>query len=241
MNKYIGNFYFNNIGLEYQVLDIVSQKYNSQNVYRIKFIKSKYETTVRSTEINRGNIKDRLSPSVYNVGIIGFATIKENEKEYSIWRNMLSRCYDESDINFHNYGELGVSVCDRWKRFDYFISDIKNVDGYDEHMFNNCLIQLDKDKRQSNIPKSEIVYSPETCEFVTISENCKYRNNSKIGDNLRKRKINFTAINPNGEIIVANGVRDFAEKYKLNPSSISKCLNGSKDNYKGWTFERVVE
>ncbi len=45
--------------------------------------------------------------------------------EYEAWHAMKSRCYQKSDISFHNYGGRGITVCDDWRRsFSEFIRDM---------------------------------------------------------------------------------------------------------------------
>lgn len=40
------------------------------------------------------------------------------------WKHMLSRCYNENDPSYPKYGARGVSVCERWKDFENFVSDV---------------------------------------------------------------------------------------------------------------------
>ena len=37
---------------------------------------------------------------------------KEYEKLYSVWGNMLKRCYNEECDRFYAYGARGIKVCD---------------------------------------------------------------------------------------------------------------------------------
>src|SRR5262245_36849518 len=51
-----------------------------------------------------------------------------NTSAYQSWLNMRSRCYNQKNKGFHNYGGRGVKVCDRWMdvRFGFlnFLSDM---------------------------------------------------------------------------------------------------------------------
>lgn len=43
---------------------------------------------------------------------------------YTIWAGMKTRCTNESDKNFANYGARGITYCDRWKHFANFAADL---------------------------------------------------------------------------------------------------------------------
>ena len=46
-------------------------KYHDNRNVEIQFLKTGFETVVQLTNIKSGKVKDRLSPSVYGVGILG--------------------------------------------------------------------------------------------------------------------------------------------------------------------------
>lgn len=47
------------------------------------------------------------------------------KKTYGAWLGMRRRCYNSKDKNYHNYGQRGIGVCDRWRDdFDAFVSDM---------------------------------------------------------------------------------------------------------------------
>ena len=49
----------------------------------------------------------------------------ENPGEYSSWWNMISRCHDPRNKQFHTYGARGVAVCSRWRNsFAAFLADM---------------------------------------------------------------------------------------------------------------------
>jgi hypothetical protein len=44
---------------------------------------------------------------------------------FTVWNNMIRRCYDPSNNAYHNYGGRGITVCDRWKAsFANFYADM---------------------------------------------------------------------------------------------------------------------
>lgn len=143
----------------------------------IKFYKCVYEsgwiTITTSGHVRAGEIKDMFSPSVFGVGCLGFAsgyaTRKGDRTLYYMWRAMIRRCYDVNYKAYKWYGEKGITVCERWKRLDYFIEDVSKIKGYNFNKIKNGKLELDKDI----INRSLKIYSLETCCFVSHSENVK--------------------------------------------------------------------
>jgi hypothetical protein len=43
---------------------------------------------------------------------------------FSIWRNMIARCYDPANLKFNDYGGRGIEVCRYWHNFDNFAVDV---------------------------------------------------------------------------------------------------------------------
>lgn len=44
---------------------------------------------------------------------------------YTVWQNMISRCYNSRAGSYPNYGGKGITVCDRWRSsFINFLSDM---------------------------------------------------------------------------------------------------------------------
>lgn len=43
---------------------------------------------------------------------------------YLTWANMLSRCFDENQPGYVNYGGRGITVCQRWYHFANFVEDM---------------------------------------------------------------------------------------------------------------------
>ena len=70
---------------------------------------------------------------------------------------MLSRCFDNRNASYKNYGERGITVCDRWRGeggFVNFLADMgKRPDG-------KTLDRIDGDGN----------YEPSNCRWATPTE-----------------------------------------------------------------------
>ena len=50
---------------------------------------------------------------------------KFHSREYKSWQNILQRCTNKNDKDYHYYGGRGINVCDRWKEsFENFLADM---------------------------------------------------------------------------------------------------------------------
>ena len=50
---------------------------------------------------------------------------------YNSWRAMYDRCFLKSSISYKNYGAKGITVCERWRCFKWFLEDMgERPDGY---------------------------------------------------------------------------------------------------------------
>ena len=142
---------------------IISYK-DSKNVH-IKFIGTGYETTVRLGNIKSGKVKDRYSPSVYSVGIIGVKyTISEygvHTKEYMLWKSMLRRCYSNTyKKKYTTY--IDCKCSENFKSYEYFYEWCHSQIGFGNEGF-----ELDKDL----LVKGNKVYSEDSCIFIPTEIN----------------------------------------------------------------------
>lgn len=157
--------FINNQGSKYKVLDKISSK-----KYKIQFLNTGFIKEVQSGNILKGEIADPYFPSVSYVGYPGIYD-KSNPSysglAYQIWRNMLSRCYNEKDTGYRQYGEKGIFVSNRWRNFENFLNDLPKIHGFIKWLDNPSDYHLDKDYYGSKI------YSKDTCVFLPQSYNTK--------------------------------------------------------------------
>ena len=91
---------------------------------------------------------------VYNIGIYekGIYDTVKDKKAYTVWKNILQRCYDEKTLNrFPSY--KGCAICSDWIYFQTFAKWFYQtyIEGY----------TIDKD-----ILGNGKLYSPDNCCFV---------------------------------------------------------------------------
>jgi hypothetical protein len=77
----------------------------------------------------------------------GFAKRGIRNRAYVTWQRMLRRCLTTSDSSYAKYGARGITVCDRWRSFENFLSDmgepgpklsIDRIDGKKGYSPENC-------------------------------------------------------------------------------------------------------
>lgn len=206
---------------------LVLSKGDKYNYYRVKFLNTANIDEFRKDAILNGCITDRYAPTYCGVGIIGnVSTKRDNSRKYKVWANMLSRCYNENNIEYNAYGGRGIIVCSEWLTFEYFLNDIQYIENWNEEEFNNGNLELDKDIKQS-FQKENKIYSKQTCMWLNKEINNK---------NQHSQQRKFKAIAPNGEIFLDYNIADFARKHNLERRQISAVLHGRFKSHLGWKF-----
>lgn len=82
---------------------------------------------------------------------------------YISWANMMARCRAVSGANYRNYGSRGIVVCERWAKFENFLTDMgERPDG-------TSIDRIDNDGN----------YDPGNCRWTDIS--------TQIGNRRRSR------------------------------------------------------
>lgn len=77
---------------------------------------------------------------------------------YNSWLAMISRCYKKSDIAYPRYGGRGILVCDKWRDFENFLSDmgerpngktLDRIDNNKNYVLENCRWASYKEQSQN--------------------------------------------------------------------------------------------
>ena len=77
----------------------------------------------------------------------GFCPRSGHVPEYGVWKAMIQRCHNPKNKHYNNYGGRGISVCDKWRKFEAFYSDmgkrpekmtIERLNNNGDYEFSNC-------------------------------------------------------------------------------------------------------
>ena len=140
--------------------DCVVVEYRGANDITVQFKDTGFKTIVALHNLKKGEVKDRLKPSFYGVGIVGEAFVK-NDPMYNTWMCMLNRCYGAMHTK-KNSPYKDCSVSENFKYYPYFKEWCNKQIG-----FGNKGWALDKDI----LVKGNKVYSEDTCCFVPMEIN----------------------------------------------------------------------
>lgn len=164
----IGLTNINYQGVEFKIID-----YIDKNHVLIEFQDEyKYKTWKQFTYFKTGRINNKFFKTVCNVGYIGYAKTKINNKQkqsYLFWKHMFARCYGTNKEKlFPSY--KGCVVCNEWHSYETFEK------WYEDNYYecNDEKMNLDKDI----LIKGNKIYSPDTCIFVPKRINLLFTKNN---------------------------------------------------------------
>jgi hypothetical protein len=137
------------------------------------------------------------------------------QKTKQAWRSTVQRCENPNRKDYKYYGGRGISVCERWHKFENFFEDM----GIRPKQ-NLTLERIDNDGN----------YKPGNCCWVT---------RKKQNGNTCKQKF-FIAFGPYGQIKVAKNQHAFARFWNLRQAHINHCLSNQHKTHQGWEFEYLI-
>lgn len=188
-------------------------------LFLCRFVDTGFEVLAQSSQIKKGNVKDKSLPSLFGVGFIGSGSYKSTEngkptKAYMHWHGIHRRCYDEKYHELYP-SYIDCEVCEEWQEYQVFAA------WYEENKpEEGGRWELDKDI----IKSGNKIYSPLFCKLVRSSEN-----------NEKCRAKNFTFRSPNGDIVNIYNLKKFCDLNGLQTANMYKVLSGKYSNHKGWT------
>ena len=183
----------------------------------IEFLETGNRRFSQATDIRHGQCKDRMRPSVWGVGFVGYGLHRTRSEAGKKWTAMLRRCYDEKwKRNKPSYD--GVTVCGEWHNLQNF------AEWYYKNKASDMPCDLDKD----GVVKGSKVYSPKTCQLIPHSQNVGY---CAMKD--------FCMRSPDGVVVRVDNAAQFCRENGLDRSNLTKVVNGKSKHVKGWTYEGI--
>lgn len=94
----------------------------------------------------------------------GHARQGKQTKIYKVWGSMRSRCINQKHSRYKDYGGRGITICERWNKFENFLKDMgKCPKGL-------TLERIDNDGN----------YEPDNCTWATYLIQANNRRNSTL-------------------------------------------------------------
>lgn len=122
------------------------------------------ESSIRGTALRGGKSSGCARCSSRNL-THGQSRMGQWTREYGIWSGMTQRCVNPNNESFHRYGGRGITVCERWMKFEAFFEDM----GPSPSPFHS-IHRIDNDKG----------YCKENCRWATQREQQANRSNSVL-------------------------------------------------------------
>jgi len=84
---------------------------------------------------------------------------------FKSWESMLQRCTNKNSPDYPRWGGAGITICDRWMKFENFYEDMGERPSLDHSI--------------DRYPNKTGNYEPENCRWTTRSEQQKNKTNSR--------------------------------------------------------------
>ena len=122
------------------------------------------EVSVQSSNLSSGNTKS-CGCLQKELTALRFTTHGQRQtKEYVIWADLRKRCRNKKWKDYKNYGGRGITVCDRWERFENFLEDMGlRPEG----------LSIDRINNDGN-------YEPDNCRWATSKQQNRNRRSSHL-------------------------------------------------------------
>lgn len=155
---------------------------------------------------------NRIRPSRQTIGIRsvthGHTRGRTPSPTYRSWAAMMTRCFNPRHDTYAAYGGRGIKVCDRWLRFENFLSDMGERPS-PHH-------SLDR------FPDGCGDYDPDNCRWATRSQQCLNRKTTRPV--IREDGVRFLSI------------KEAAEDVGANRRCIRDCCTGRQKSHLGMTY-----
>ena len=163
------------LGMMYQTNK--SNKKTHLAIYECGYCKTKFRT--RMSHIKSGQTTScgcRKSNIKHN---------KSKTKLYGVWNTMVQRTTNKNVKSYSSYGGRGITVCDRWKKFEKFYEDMGGAykDG----------LSIDRIDNNGNYEPSNCRWTNRYVQMQNTSKICSNNTTGYRGVTLRKESGKYSA------------------------------------------------
>lgn len=168
----VGDEFKNKYGTVVEVVE--TSKEGHRLVYTIQVKGTDFKIKMQGSHLKALRFKTPYCPSVYGKGYMGVGSFfcrhpdGSLSKAYSVWANIIKRCYTSYESDPKRITYENAVVCDEWLNYQNFAAwYTTNTEKFYE---NNVEPKIDKDLLSAEF-RGEL-YSPETCCIVPNIINC---------------------------------------------------------------------
>ena len=154
---------------------------------------------------------------------------KRRHPLYSVWNQMINRCYRESCPAYRNYGKRGITVCEEWRGSDGFWNFVKGMAPRPEGRYKNGRIKYTLDRIDNSKG-----YSKGNCRWASAQEQA--QNTRKVtyvtiyGDEYcLNEACRMFSIHPSEVVRLKTGLSRYGYERTLDEAFAQKLIN----QYKG--------
>jgi len=119
---------------------------------------------IRGNDLKKGNTKSCGCMHGPVHILHGHSRNGKRTTTYQCWTQMMERCYRPNAPSYKRYGARGIVVCERWKFFPNFLTDMGERP-----------LGLTLDRKDNDGP-----YSPENCHWTTWKQQARNRRNNRF-------------------------------------------------------------
>lgn len=159
--------------------------------------KNYFEVTQGQIDRGRGVSCSRACNAKANLTTHGHTTTGDGRdiRTYTSWASMKSRCTSVKNSKYYLYGAVGITVCDRWMRYELFFEDmgarpagtsIDRIDGTKGYSPENCRWATPKQQSSNLRTTTFVVFGGEKVSLSDLArslgiEKCKLSYRIKAG------------------------------------------------------------
>ncbi len=119
---------------------------------------------IKSNNLVRGDTKSCGCLNLEKASALQYVHGKTGTRIHGTWKDIIGRCTNKNNSEYENYGGRGITVCERWKKFENFYEDMgEKPEG----------LQIDRINNNGN-------YEPGNCRWSTPKENSNNKRNCRF-------------------------------------------------------------